>query len=212
MHSFAGTQSDVPLCPPDPDLLSVVTTIPELQIPQYSTGPIPSYEQPHYPLTPSSPLDFVSQNSPSLGSPHSSTSSPQQPRPTSVQMTRSQLIKEGLRVTIQTKRMAQGKHLIQPEYVKQSQESLTPEDEERRKRRRERNKLAATKCRNKKKERTQWLAVESTHLETDNSALKKEIQELQKKKSYLMELLQCHHCSVPQRSCALQVGYPPHHT
>ncbi|XP_076306023.1 activating transcription factor 3-like [Tachypleus tridentatus] len=204
-ENFMGSHFDVP---PNHDLLEMAP-LPEIQYPTTHTS---VYEQSYHTLTPSSPHDFVSQSSPSLDSPHSSTSSPRQHTPTSVQATRSQLIKEGLRVTIQTKRMAQGKGQVQPEYRDPPQESITPEDEERRRRRRERNKVAATKCRYKKKERTQWLAIESDHLETDNSALRREIQELEEQKRHLMELLHGHHCSVPQRSYVqLQVGYPQHH-
>ncbi|KAG5869450.1 hypothetical protein JTB14_026094 [Gonioctena quinquepunctata] len=73
---------------------------------------------------------------------------------------------------------------------------LTPEDEERRRRRRERNKIAATKCRLKKRERTTNLMHESETLETQNIELKTQLQELQSQKQSLMEMLSIHrpHC------------------
>lgn len=52
---------------------------------------------------------------------------------------------------------------------------LTPEDEERRRRRRERNKIAATKCRMKKRERTVNLVTESEVLENQNIDLKAQL-------------------------------------
>ncbi|CAG7838550.1 unnamed protein product, partial [Allacma fusca] len=79
----------------------------------------------------------------------------------SVSATRSHLIKESLKVAIQSKRKSSGKEDIdlklELEAKLKKRDELTPEDEERRKRRRERNKIAATKCRNKKKEKTYLL-------------------------------------------------------
>lgn len=69
---------------------------------------------------------------------------------------------------------------------------LTPEDEERRRKRRERNKIAATKCRLKKRERTANLVVESETLETQNIELKSQIQELQNQRRQLFEILSLH--------------------
>lgn len=69
---------------------------------------------------------------------------------------------------------------------------LTPEDEERRRRRRERNKIAATKCRLKKRERTANLVTESETLETQNIELKSQIQELQTQRRQLFEILSIH--------------------
>lgn len=69
---------------------------------------------------------------------------------------------------------------------------LTPEDEERRRRRRERNKIAATKCRLKKRERTANLVTESETLETQNIEFKSQIQELQNQRRQLLEILTLH--------------------
>lgn len=69
---------------------------------------------------------------------------------------------------------------------------LTAEDEERRRRRRERNKIAATKCRLKKRERTVNLVQESEVLENQNQDLKSQIQELETQKRRLMDMLSMH--------------------
>lgn len=73
---------------------------------------------------------------------------------------------------------------------------LTPEDEERRRRRRERNKIAATKCRLKKRERIANLVTESETLENQNIDLKTQIQELERTRLHLVEILTLHrpHC------------------
>ncbi|XP_042295865.1 fos-related antigen 1 [Sceloporus undulatus] len=71
-------------------------------------------------------------------------------------------------------------------------EHLTPEEEERRRLRRERNKLAAAKCRNRRKELTDTLQAETDQLEAEQSGLKKEIAELQKQKERLELVLEAH--------------------
>lgn len=69
---------------------------------------------------------------------------------------------------------------------------MTPEDEERRRRRRERNKIAATKCRLKKREKTVHLVQESEILETQNIDLKTQIQELESQRRRLVDMLSMH--------------------
>lgn len=78
---------------------------------------------------------------------------------------------------------------------------LTPEDEERRRRRRERNKIAATKCRLKKRERTANLIHESEVLETQNIDLKNQLHVLQKEQLTLTEMLSQH-----RPICQQQIG------
>jgi len=70
--------------------------------------------------------------------------------------------------------------------------TLAPEDAVRRLRRRERNKVAATKCRNKKKARTSCLMKESEIMDAQNKALKLEISKLESEKHHLMDILQEH--------------------
>ncbi|XP_034419545.1 jun dimerization protein 2 isoform X2 [Cyclopterus lumpus] len=70
----------------------------------------------------------------------------------------------------------------------------TERDEEvdRRKRRREKNKVAAARCRNKKKERTDYLQKESERLEMLNSGLKAQIEELKLERQQLILMLNRH--------------------
>ncbi|XP_018572448.1 activating transcription factor 3 [Anoplophora glabripennis] len=150
-------------------------------------------------------------NSMSSDSNSSSSSQVESPttNPPSVQHTCSQLIKAGLKLTIEQKRKQQsdGEDLFDMDKVKRikkndcseseedkikQENELTPEDEERRRRRRERNKIAATKCRLKKRERTANLVHESETLETQNIDLKTQLQELQNQKRSLMEVLSLH--------------------
>lgn len=69
---------------------------------------------------------------------------------------------------------------------------LTPEDEDRRKRRRERNKIAATKCRLKKRECINNLMRESETLEAQNVDIKAQLKDLREQYSYLTEMWQAH--------------------
>ncbi|XP_055604976.1 activating transcription factor 3 [Uranotaenia lowii] len=81
---------------------------------------------------------------------------------------------------------------------------LTPEDEDRRRRRRERNKIAATKCRMKKRERTVNLVNESETLDAQNKDLKSQVTELENQRRKLIEMLQAH-----SPSCVHHKGYQP---
>ncbi|XP_034941652.1 activating transcription factor 3 [Chelonus insularis] len=140
-----------------------------------------------------------------------STSSGGEPSPPSVQHTCSQLIKEGLKLTLQTKRRANNSSDESKKKTKKEDGSaddeededssnnnssgrtgLTPEDEERRRRRRERNKIAATKCRLKKREKTVILVQESETLESQNHDLKSQIQELETQRRRLVDMLSVH--------------------
>ncbi|KAH8286735.1 hypothetical protein KR018_004127 [Drosophila ironensis] len=78
--------------------------------------------------------------------------------------------------------------------TKSQPKGLTPEDEDRRRRRRERNKIAATKCRMKKRERTQNLIKESEVLDIQNVELKNQARLLETERRKLMEMLQSHGC------------------
>ncbi|XP_013793890.2 cyclic AMP-dependent transcription factor ATF-3-like [Limulus polyphemus] len=167
-------------------------------------------EMPNPPEAPTSyvlnspPQSLLSPSSPSTSS--CSIPSPTVSRPPSVQATMSLLVKEGLKMTIQTKRKIQGKDQIVLEHREPSQDQLTLEDKMRRMKRRERNKVAAAKCRKIKKERTYKLAIESEHLEADNFALRTEIQSLKLERQKLLALLTNHlpRCCLPlqQNSCA----------
>lgn len=75
---------------------------------------------------------------------------------------------------------------------RRNDEYLSQEELERRKIRRERNKLAAAKCRNRRRELTDTLQSETDQLEDDKSRLQKEISELQKEKDKLELVLEAH--------------------
>lgn len=66
--------------------------------------------------------------------------------------------------------------------------------------RRERNKLAAAKCRNRRKELTDFLQAETDKLEDEKSGLQREIEELQKQKERLELVLEAHRpiCKIPE--------------
>ncbi|KAF5308848.1 hypothetical protein FQR65_LT00548 [Abscondita terminalis] len=148
--------------------------------------------------------------------------------PPSIQHTCSQLIKAGLKLSIEQKRKHnsesedfldldhckrikksesdsedrknEGVSVFMNRYhkilINNHRDSLTAEDEERRRRRRERNKIAATKCRLKKREKTINLIQESQTLDDQNVDLKKQLQELQNQRRQLHEMLSSHrpHC------------------
>ncbi|KAF7228460.1 fos-related antigen 1a isoform X1 [Nothobranchius furzeri] len=71
-------------------------------------------------------------------------------------------------------------------------EQLSTEELERRRIRRERNKLAAAKCRNRRRELTDSLQCETEELEDEKSRLQKEIADLQKEKEKLELVLEAH--------------------
>ncbi|XP_030594506.1 fos-related antigen 1a isoform X2 [Archocentrus centrarchus] len=94
-------------------------------------------------------------------------------------------------------------HLIRPGVIRASanspsstrrrnDEHLSQEEMERRRVRRERNKLAAAKCRNRRRELTDSLQNETDQLEDEKSRLQKEIAELQKQKEKLELVLEAH--------------------
>ncbi|XP_021467068.2 proto-oncogene c-Fos-like [Oncorhynchus mykiss] len=68
----------------------------------------------------------------------------------------------------------------------------TSEEDERRKIRRERNKVAAAKCRNRRRELTDTLQAETDQLEEDKEALQTEIAHLLKEKESLEQILSAH--------------------
>ncbi|XP_068608030.1 protein c-Fos-like [Brachionichthys hirsutus] len=71
-------------------------------------------------------------------------------------------------------------------------EQLSPEEEERKKVRRERNKMAAAKCRNRRRELTDTLQAETDALEEERTTLETEIANLLKEKERLECILATH--------------------
>ncbi|XP_077466640.1 fos-related antigen 1a [Stigmatopora argus] len=75
---------------------------------------------------------------------------------------------------------------------RRNDDHLSFEEMERRRIRRERNKLAAAKCRNRRRELTDTLQNETDQLEDEKSCLQNEIAELQKQKEKLELVLEAH--------------------
>ncbi|KAK2891221.1 hypothetical protein Q8A67_013864 [Cirrhinus molitorella] len=76
--------------------------------------------------------------------------------------------------------------------TRRNEEHLSPDELERRRIRRERNKMAAAKCRNRRRELTDTLQSQTDELEDEKSRLKKEIADLQKEKEKLELVLEAH--------------------
>ncbi|XP_046877431.1 proto-oncogene c-Fos-like [Hypomesus transpacificus] len=75
---------------------------------------------------------------------------------------------------------------------KEHKKQPSSEEDERRKIRRERNKIAAAKCRNRRRELTDTLQSETDKLEDDKTALETEIADLLKEKERLEQILASH--------------------
>ncbi|XP_040269000.1 protein fosB isoform X2 [Bufo bufo] len=90
------------------------------------------------------------------------------------------------------------------------EESLTPEEEEKRRVRRERNKLAAAKCRNRRRELTDRLQNETDLLEEEKCGLEAEIDELRRQKEQLEFALLSHRsgCKLPYEHPELPITEP----
>ncbi|KAL4618116.1 proto-oncogene c-Fos-like [Arapaima gigas] len=71
-------------------------------------------------------------------------------------------------------------------------EQLSPEDEEKKRIRRERNKIAAAKCRNRRRELTDTLQAETDKLENEKAGLQTEIAALLREKEQLELILAAH--------------------
>lgn len=149
-QTFDSSEASSP--PPTPDIISSFAGYPPESPLSVTTSTADSghtYQDlcsPNYPLqSPTSSCSSISLASPSV----------------TYDETKKQLIKDSLRLTIQSRRMAQGLNLIDHNDCSSNTNTesdttttdvtLSEVDTERRRRRRERNKVAATKCRNKKK-------------------------------------------------------------
>ncbi|XP_032399250.1 proto-oncogene c-Fos [Etheostoma spectabile] len=88
-----------------------------------------------------------------------------------------------------------------PSNRKGQKEKASKEEEERRRIRRERNKIAAAKCRNRRRELIDTLQAETDKLEDEKSTLQTEIADLLKEKERLEQVLVSH-----KPSCKLPVN------
>jgi len=103
------------------------------------------------------------------------------------------LIKEELRYSIQSKRMAKGlPDIVNLDRKETVFDVVSPETRKKRERRRERNKIAAAKCRFKKKLLSEKLEQESERLETLNYQLQREVRQLHDEKEKLVYILNMH--------------------
>merc|ERR1711936_1397601 len=128
--------------PNTPEILNAIVNI---------SFPTPSFPPaPHTAQSLPSPTSYSDCSTPSSATSASPLNSPT--GQSSVQHIQSQFIKEGLKMKVRQKLKSEPEEGGAYETnikIKKEAEDLTPEDEERRRRRRERNKVAATKCRNK---------------------------------------------------------------
>ncbi|XP_029352784.1 proto-oncogene c-Fos [Echeneis naucrates] len=93
-----------------------------------------------------------------------------------------------------------GASKAKPSGRKGQREQPSKEEEERRRIRRERNKIAAAKCRNRRRELIDTLQAETDNLEEEKSALQTEIANLLKQKERLEQVLASHKpsCKLPE--------------
>uniref|UniRef100_A0A8C6LX40 V-fos FBJ murine osteosarcoma viral oncogene homolog Aa n=1 Tax=Nothobranchius furzeri TaxID=105023 RepID=A0A8C6LX40_NOTFU len=85
-----------------------------------------------------------------------------------------------------------GKQANEPQSAHQATPKLSPEEEEKKRVRRERNKMAAAKCRSRRRELTDTLQAETDTLEEEKAALETEIANLLKEKERLEFILATH--------------------
>uniref|UniRef100_A0A3Q3VKH6 BZIP domain-containing protein n=1 Tax=Mola mola TaxID=94237 RepID=A0A3Q3VKH6_MOLML len=87
---------------------------------------------------------------------------------------------------------APSSHQATPKEGGSKRKNLSPEAEEKRRIRRERNKMAAAKCRNRRRELTDTLQAETDKLEEEKAALETEIANLLKERERLEFILATH--------------------
>lgn len=112
----------------------------------------------------------------------------------------SPLLKEEIKHKIKSRRRAEGKEEIRIEFKEPSPERLTEEEEERRRMKREKNKMAAQKCRSKKRKLADTLEEETMKLEEKQEKLQEQVQQLREEREHLIELLKIHSQVCPKMS------------
>lgn len=101
-------------------------------------------------------------------------------------------VKESLKMMVQSKRKKEGKGELKVEFEPPKPEQLTEEELELRRIKREKNKLAAQKCRSKKRERTDVLEAETRRLQAQQDKSVSEIQRLVEERDRLMDIINVH--------------------
>lgn len=104
----------------------------------------------------------------------------------------SPLVKEELKYTIQSRRLATGKQELKVDFPVQLKYNLTEEEKDKIKRRREQNRLAAQRFRDRRKLDADLICKHIKTLENENIAKKIELERLQEEKSQLQRMLQEH--------------------
>ncbi|XP_053396275.1 protein c-Fos-like [Mercenaria mercenaria] len=107
-------------------------------------------------------------------------------------------VKEELKFAIRSKRQREGKEDLKVEFVPPAPEQLTEEEEIRRIEKRERNKLAAQKCREKKRILGDKLEAETKVLMKRQNQYKTEIQKLLDERETLLEMINVHKAVCPK--------------
>lgn len=108
------------------------------------------------------------------------------------------LLKEGIKYKIQNRRKAEGKEELKVEFKEPEPERLTEEEELKRQVRREKNKMAAQKCRSKKRQLAETLQRETEKLAAKQRKLQKEIDSLKTEKEHLEEIIKVHSFVCPE--------------
>ncbi|XP_076443035.1 uncharacterized protein LOC143281672 [Babylonia areolata] len=113
------------------------------------------------------------------------------------------LVKQELKLLIQSRRLSQGKEELKVGFKEPCQHKLTPEEEERRQRRKDQNRRAAKRFRQNKKVRESTLMEEIGMLEGKNDGLREKVTELQRVKDRLLKHIYRHLVSCPSSPPAL---------
>lgn len=107
-------------------------------------------------------------------------------------------VKLELRYAIEAKRAEKGLDMPVMDEVPKLSRQLTADEEERRRVRRERNKVAASRCRVKRKHHVRKLLKESDELTKSNNYLEAVIDKLQNEKLLLEKAIRTHDCMNPR--------------
>merc|ERR1711892_1402553 len=207
-----ATTQDGGHTPNTPEILNTIVNITSQMCQQFSqsqppntsttqplTLPSPSYSDISDSSTVSSLCSPISPSNSSLTSPQKSHSV--------VQDFHSQFIKEGLKMKVKQKMKVEPEFSFQHQLtrnIKKEKEDFNPEDEVRRRKRRHRNKIAAEKCRNKKKKETLNLFAESESVVLANARYKDDVARLEAEQRHLINILAQH-----QPMCKRQIRRDP---
>ncbi|XP_072031744.1 cyclic AMP-dependent transcription factor ATF-3-like [Amphiura filiformis] len=112
------------------------------------------------------------------------------------------MLKEEIRCNIMEKRMRKGLGNINVDWKSSGSDNLSSGEEDKRRTRRERNRLAASRCRERRREKTYVLVQETEQLESSNRELVEEIQRLEIERQQLMAMMESHRLGRCQ--CAYQ--------